>query len=130
MVKIGLILGHVISSDGIEVDKAKIDLIANLPPPTCVKDIRYFHGHVRFYDIFIQDLSKISKSFSSLPAKDVPFHFSEECLKAFTKLKEVLTTALILHPSVWDEPFELIFDAFDYAIGVVLGLCIDKKNPM
>ena len=42
MVKKGIILGHVISSDGIEVDKAKIDLIANLPPLTCVKDVRSF----------------------------------------------------------------------------------------
>jgi len=53
MVKKGIILGHVISQNGIEVDKAKIDSIANLPPPTCVKDIRSFLGHVGFYKRFI-----------------------------------------------------------------------------
>jgi len=49
MVKKGIVLGHVISQNGIEVDKAKSDLIANLPPPTCVKDIRSFLGHAGFY---------------------------------------------------------------------------------
>jgi len=47
--KEGNCLGHAISTDGIKVDKAKIDLIANLPPSTCVKDIRPFLGHARFY---------------------------------------------------------------------------------
>ena len=121
MVKKGIILGHVISNDGIEVDKAKIDLIANLSPPTCVKDVRSFLGHAGFYHRFIQDFSKIAKPLSILPAKDVPFHFSEERVEAFTKLKEALTTAPILHPPIWGEPFELMCDASYYAIGVVLG---------
>ena len=41
MVKKGIALGHVISKDGIEVDKAKTDLIVNLPPPTCVREVRF-----------------------------------------------------------------------------------------
>jgi len=64
---------------------------------------------------------------SNLLAKDVPFHLSKECLEVFAKLQETLTTALILHPPIWGEPFELMFDAFDYAIRVVLGQHIDKK---
>ena len=92
MVQKGIVLGHVISSDGIEVDKAKIDLIANFPLPTCVKDVRYFLGHTRFHRRFIQGFSKIAKPLSSLLAKDVPFHFSKKCAEAFTKLKEALTT--------------------------------------
>ena len=49
MVKKGIVLGHAISLDGIEVDKEKIDLISNLPPPTTVEDIRSFLGHAGFY---------------------------------------------------------------------------------
>jgi len=49
MVKKRIVLGHMICSDGIEVDKAKIDLIDNLPPLTCVKDVRSFLEHVGFY---------------------------------------------------------------------------------
>ena len=49
MVKKGIVLGYVISSDDIEVDEAKIDFIANPPPPTRVKDARSSLGHVGFY---------------------------------------------------------------------------------
>ncbi|GKG41364.1 reverse transcriptase domain-containing protein, partial [Tanacetum coccineum] len=45
MVKEGIVLGHKISKKGIEVDKAKIDVIAKLPHPTTVKGIRSFLGH-------------------------------------------------------------------------------------
>jgi len=59
---------------------------------------------------------------------DVPFLFSKECLAAFTKLKEAPTTTPTLHPPVWGEPFELMCDASNYAIGVILRQRIDK-NP-
>ena len=49
MVRNGIVLGHVILESGIEVDKAKIDLISNLPPPRSVKEIRSFLGHAGFY---------------------------------------------------------------------------------
>jgi hypothetical protein len=49
MVKKGIVLGHVISQRGIEVDKAKVDLISNLPPPCTVKEIPSFLGHAGFY---------------------------------------------------------------------------------
>nr|GEZ67898.1 hypothetical protein [Tanacetum cinerariifolium] len=49
MVKEGIVLGHKISKKGIEVDKAKIEVISKLPHPTTVKGIRSFLGHSRFY---------------------------------------------------------------------------------
>jgi len=89
MVKKGIVLGHVISKDGIEVDKAKVDSIVNLPPLTCVKEVRSFPRHAGFYHHFIKDFSKIAKPLTNLLAKDVPFYFFEECHVAFSKLKEV-----------------------------------------
>ncbi|GJT16526.1 reverse transcriptase domain-containing protein [Tanacetum coccineum] len=53
MVKEGIVLGHKISKKGIEVDKAKIDVIAKLPHPTTVKGIRSFLGHAGFYRRFM-----------------------------------------------------------------------------
>ena len=100
MVKKGIVLGHIISRDGIEVDKAKTDLIINLPPLTYVKEVRSFLGHADFYCHFIKDFSKIVKLLSNPLAKDVPFHFSKECLVAFDKLNEALTFALILYPYI------------------------------
>jgi len=46
---------------------------------------------------------------------------------AFSKLKEVLTSTPILHHPIWGEPFELMCDAYNFAVGVVLGQCVDKK---
>jgi len=86
-----------------------------------VTELRSFLGHAGFYHRFIKDFNKIAKPLSNLLAKDVPFHFSEECHQAFSKLKKALTSAPILHPPIWGESFELMCDAYDYAIRVVLG---------
>ena len=60
MIKHGIVLGHEISKKGIEVDRAKIEVIAKLPMPKCVKVIRSFLGHVNFYRRFIKHFSKIA----------------------------------------------------------------------
>ena len=70
MVNQGIVLGHIISNRGIEVDKAKIDIISKLPPPTNVKTIRQFLGHAGFYRRFIKDFSKIAKPLYKLLEKD------------------------------------------------------------
>nr|GFB24185.1 DNA-directed DNA polymerase [Tanacetum cinerariifolium] len=80
MVKEGIVLRHKISKKGIEVDKAKIEVISKLPHPTTVKGIRSFLRHA-----------------------------------------EKLTEAPILIAPNWDQPFELMCDASDFAVGAVLG---------
>ncbi|GJW02416.1 reverse transcriptase domain-containing protein [Tanacetum coccineum] len=121
MVKEGIVLGHKISKNGIEVDKAKVDVIAKLPHPTTVKGVRSFLGHAGFYRRFIKDFSKISRPMTHLLEKNTPFIFSNECIQAFNTLKKKLTEAPILIAPDWDLPFELMCDASDFAIGAVLG---------
>jgi len=121
MVKEGIVLGHKIFAKGIEVDKAKIDVIENLPPPVNVKGIRSFLGHAGFYRRFIKDFSKIAKPLNNLLNKDTAFIFDEECLQAFNILKTRLVSALVITAPDWGQEFELMCDASDYAIGVVLG---------
>jgi hypothetical protein len=121
MVKEGIVLGHKISKSRIEVDKAKIDVIAKLPPPITVKGVRSFLGHAGFYRRFIQDFSKIARPMTLLLEKETPFVFSDECIEAFQTLKKKLTEAPILVAPDWDLPFELMCDASDFAIGAVLG---------
>ncbi|KAK0604950.1 hypothetical protein LWI29_021218 [Acer saccharum] len=126
MVKSGIVLGHVISDKGIEVDRAKIEVIAKLPPPTSVKGVGSFLGHAGFYRRFIKDFSKISRPLCNLLAKDSTFVFNNECLHAFESLKDKLTSTPIIMPPDWSLPFELMCDASDYAVGAVLGQRVDK----
>ena len=69
MVSQGIVLGHIISEKGIEVDKEKVDLISKLPLPTNVETVRQFLGHAGFYRRFIQDFSRISKPLYKLLKK-------------------------------------------------------------
>ena len=121
MVQQGIVLGHWISARGIEVDRAKIEAIEKLPPPSSVKGIRSFLGHAGFYRRFIKDFSQIAKPLSNLLVQGIPFEFDSQCLKAFTVLKDKLISAPIVVAPDWSFPFELMCDASDYAIGAVLG---------
>ena len=96
MVNQGILLGHIISSRGIEVDKAKIELISKLPSPTNVKLVRQFLGHASFYRRFIKDISKIAKPLYKLLEKDTKFFWKKECQESFEELKSHLTTAPII----------------------------------
>ncbi|KAL4386806.1 hypothetical protein GQ457_09G017360 [Hibiscus cannabinus] len=121
MVTEGTVLGHKISSQGIEVDKAKVEVIEKLPPPATVKGIRSFLGHVGFYRRFIKDFSKISKLLCNLLQQNQPFLFDEDCQSAFKELKKKLISAPIVVALDWTSPFELMCDASDYAVGAALG---------
>jgi hypothetical protein len=98
MVKQGIVLGHVIPERGIEVDKAKVERVEQLPPPTNVKSLRSFLRHAGFYKRFIKDFSKITKPLTQLLQKDVDFDFDEKCLATFQTLKNALVSAPIIHP--------------------------------
>ncbi|RVW83854.1 Retrovirus-related Pol polyprotein from transposon 17.6 [Vitis vinifera] len=96
----GIVLGHIISEKGIEVDKAKVELIVKLSSPTTVKGVRQFLGHASFY---------------------------RRCQNSFDQLKKFLTTTPIVRAPNWQLPFELMCDDSDFAIGAVFGQREDGK---
>ena len=110
MVQEGIVLGHQIYARGIEVDKAKIEAIEKLPPPSSLKGIRSFLGHIGFYRRFIKDFFWIAKPLSSLLVQGTPFDFDERCVQAFSILKDTLVSAPIVVAPYWDLPFELMCD--------------------
>nr|GFC21558.1 reverse transcriptase domain-containing protein [Tanacetum cinerariifolium] len=126
----GIVLGHNISKNGIEVDKAKVDVITKLPHPTTIKGIQSFLGHASFYRLFIQYFLKIARPMTRLLEKDTPFIFSKECIEAFQSLKKKLTEAPISVALDWDLPFELMCDASDFAIGkaIVVADALSRKE--
>ncbi|WJZ91111.1 hypothetical protein VitviT2T_010214 [Vitis vinifera] len=127
MVNQGIVLGHVISKKGIEVDRAKVELIVKLPPPTNVKGIRQFLGHAGFYKRFIKDFSKIAKPLCELLVKDAKFEWDDKCQRSFELLKQFLTSTPIVRAPNWELPFEVMCDSSDYVIGAVLGQREDGK---
>ncbi|RDX68171.1 Retrovirus-related Pol polyprotein from transposon 17.6, partial [Mucuna pruriens] len=107
MVTEGIVLGHLVSNKGIELEKSKIDIITSLPNPTFVWEVRSFLEHAGFYRRFIKNFSKLALPLSKLLQKD--------------ELKNKLTFAPILQAPNWDLPFELICDASNSALGAALG---------
>ena len=118
MIEHRIVVGHVMSSKGIEVDRVKICIISALPYPTSVREVRSFLGHVDFYRRFTNDFSKIGALLFQLLPKDV----------AFDKLKELLTSPPIIQPSDWSLPFEIMCDASNHAVGAVLGQRVGKAT--
>ncbi|CAM8931810.1 unnamed protein product [Rhodiola kirilowii] len=127
MVQKGIVLGHIVSHRGIEVDRAKVEVIEKLPPPKDVKESGVFLGTLDFTG----NLSRISRRQQSHSliyfVRKLSFKFTDSCLNAFNDLKTALTSAPIVQPPDWELPFELMCDASDFAVGAVLGQRIDKK---
>ncbi|GJU91147.1 reverse transcriptase domain-containing protein [Tanacetum coccineum] len=122
----GIVLGHKVSSAGLEVDKAKINVISKLPPPTNIKGVRSFLGHAGFYRRFIKVFSKIARPLTKLLEKDTLFEFDDECQKAFELLKEKLTCAPVIISPNWNLSFELMCDASNFAVGAISYLILSK----
>ena len=126
MVTEGIVLGHKISTDGLEVDQVKIAVMKTLMSPTTVKGIRSFLGHARFYRRFIKDFSKISKQLCRLLEKYAKFDFDESFRSAFEEIKSRLVSAPIMLTPYWNNEFEIMCDASDYVMGAVLGQRTEK----
>ena len=101
MVTEGIVLGHKVSQNGLKVDRAKISVIEQLPPPTNVKGVKSFLWYAGFYRRFVKDFSKIAKPLSNLLEKETKFIFDDACLLAFNPLKERLIAAPIIVVPEW-----------------------------
>ncbi|XP_042038376.1 uncharacterized protein LOC121784279 [Salvia splendens] len=128
MVTEGIVLGHVVSSRGIEVDPAKVAVIAKLLYPTNQKEIRAFLRHTGFYRRFIKDFARIAQPLTRLLQNDLEFEFSDACKAAFQFLKDRLISSPIIRAPNWNHPFEVMCDASDYVVGAVLGQKIEGKS--
>ncbi|RDX85240.1 Retrovirus-related Pol polyprotein, partial [Mucuna pruriens] len=91
-----IVLGHLVSSRGIKVDKAKDNIITSLSNPASMREVRLFLGHVCFYGRFIKNFSKIALPLSKLFQKDVDFVFDQPCMEAFQEMKKRFTSTPIL----------------------------------
>ena len=86
-----------------------------------MQGIRSFLGHACFYQRFIKDFSKITKPLCKLLEKDAIFSFVIACITTFDQIKNKLIKAPIVVTPNWDEYFEIMYDANDYAVGAIFG---------
>ena len=121
MVTEGIALGHKNSVAGLEVNQEKVAIIKTLLPPKTVKGMRSFLGHAGFYRRFVKESSKISIPLCRLLEKDAKFNFDESCRHAFDAVKSRLVTTPIMVIPDWNNEFEIMCDARDFAMRVVLG---------
>ena len=121
MVTEGIVLGHKIYATGLEVDQSKVSIIKTLAHPTTVKGVRSFLGHAGFSRRFIKDFSKIARPLCRLLEKDTKFNFDDSCKAAFEEIKIKLVQAPIMAAPEWNQGFEIMCDASDFAMGAVLG---------
>ena len=102
-------------------------MIQDLTLPKSIQELRSFLGHVGFYRRFSRDFAKVSKPLTSLLFKDKYFIIEDEGKQAFMQLKQSLVEAPILLSPNWNLHFEIMCEASDFAVGVVLGQWVDKK---
>ncbi len=88
-----MLLGHIVSTDGIKVDPSKVQAVSNWKTPTNPNEIRSFLGLAGYYRRFIEGFSKIAKPMTRLLQKGLKFEWTPECETSFQKLKKRLTTA-------------------------------------
>jgi len=127
-----LYLGHVISENGVTPDPNKLSCIKEYPRPLNEKDVKSFLGLLNYYRRFVDNFAKIAKPLTSLLKKNTPFVWTDMCEGAFQELKTALMNSpLLIYPNWENRNFNLMTDASQYAIGVVLSQGdVPKDQPI
>jgi len=123
-------LGYIISPEGLRMDDLKVQVIQEWPVPRKVKDIQLFLGFANFYHCFIVNYSDVTIPLMHLTCKNSAWNWLSSCQEAFTLLKKVFTTALILCHFDPSMPPIIETDALDYAIMGVFLLCAEDGNVL
>jgi hypothetical protein len=113
-------LGHIISAEGIAVDRSKVQEVLDWKSPRSVTQICSFLGLAGYDHRFIPNFSKITKPMTKLLEKEAKFKWRPQCEEAFLTLKKLLTTAPVLAQPDIEKPFDVYCDAFGTVIGGVL----------
>ena len=119
-------LGFTISAAGVQPNNNKVKAILEFPKPTDSKSVRRFIGMINFYRRHIRDLAAVARPLTALTRKDkitgqeVQFKRNTECERAFSVMKEKLSTAPVLGPPDLDRHFYVWSDASLEGFGAVL----------
>ena len=127
-------LGHVLTSEGLSTDPAKIDAVINFPRPKTVKDVWSFLGLCNYYRKFVHNFAHTARPLSSLLCKTdgknskLGSRWTSDCEIAFDALKTALTTAPVLAFADFSKPFVVDVDASGKGLGAVLSQNIEDRT--
>ena len=113
-------LGHIVGQGQVKPVNAKILAITDFPTPNCKRQLMRFLGMAGYYRKFCPNFSAISEPLTQLLKKNAKFEWSDQCQRAFDKLKAILTSAPVLSAPDFNYPFKVAVDASDVAAGAVL----------
>uniref|UniRef100_A0A2N9IPG5 Uncharacterized protein n=1 Tax=Fagus sylvatica TaxID=28930 RepID=A0A2N9IPG5_FAGSY len=117
----GKLLGFIVSGRGIEIDPAKVQAIRSMPAPKTEKEIRSFLGRINYVARFIAQLIATCEPLFKLLRKDVKIKWTEDCQRAFDKIKEYLLNPPILVPPTPGRPLILYLTVQEASMGCMLG---------
>ena len=113
-------LGHLISADGIQPLKDKLDMICDMPGPHNSKEVKQFLGLAGYYRKFVLCFAVLSRPLARLTCKDRVFEWTHECRKVFGILKQSLCAQPILKYADTSKGYTLYTDASKYGWAGVL----------
>ena len=121
LVPFGKLVEHIVSERGIAIDPDKVTIVALLPIPTTVSEVKRFLDHTGYYQRFIHGYATIAMTLTGLLRKTkTPHVWTSACTHASNALKQKLVITLILVPPNWDKDFHIYVDASNKALGSVL----------
>lgn len=118
-------LGHVISTEGVKADPAKVEAVRGWPAPRNQTEVRSFLGLASYYRRFVKGFAEIARPLHQLTEEGKKFSWGEECQQAFLQLKSCLISAPVLAYPDPHKSFILDTDASDVGIGAVLSQAYD-----
>ena len=110
-------LGLTLTADGVCPNDGKVQAIKEFPRPRTVKEVKSL---VNYYKKHLKNLAIVAQPLTALTRKNMPINrldWTSECEQVFTKVKELLTSASILHPPDLSKPFSLSTDACERGFG-------------
>ena len=121
-------LGVVIGSDGVRIEKEKIQEVVDWPVLKSMKDVQKFLGLANYYRWFVKDFAKIARLLHKMMRKETKWSWKEKQQKAFEELKKRFITEPVLVTPDIDREMRVEADISDFAIGGVLSIkCEDEK---
>lgn len=120
-------LGHVFTQNGVQVDKAKVKAICDMPKPTCLNDLQRFMGMVNYLSSFIPNLSNENSLLRTLLSKQNEWSWSEHHDAEFNKIKTLISQAPVLTYFDPNKDITMSVDASKDALGAVI---MHEKQPI